>query len=52
MDKFKIKIKYKKGPTKDTAEDFLRMIVEKDIKVVVMLTQIYEGEPPIVNLIQ
>jgi hypothetical protein len=24
--------------------------VEKDIKAVLMLTQIYEGEPPMVNL--
>ncbi|CAF0806750.1 unnamed protein product [Brachionus calyciflorus] len=37
------------GPTKDTAEDFLRMIVEKEIKIVVMLTKIYEGDPPILK---
>lgn len=38
------------GPTKETASDFLRMILEKDIKAVLMLTQIYEGEPPMVTL--
>ena len=36
------------GPTKETAADFFRMIFEKKIKVVVMLTQIYEGDPPVV----
>lgn len=37
------------GPTKDTTEDFLRMVVEKNVKVIIMLTKIYEGDPPIVT---
>jgi protein tyrosine phosphatase len=37
------------GPTKETAADFFRMIFENDIKVIVMLTQIYEGDPPMVR---
>lgn len=39
------------GPTKETASDFLRMLSEKEIKVVVMLTQIYEGDPPLVIIL-
>ncbi len=37
------------GATKETAGDFLRMIIEKGVKIVVMLTQIYEGEPLVVS---
>ncbi|RNA36848.1 receptor-type tyrosine- phosphatase epsilon isoform X3 [Brachionus plicatilis] len=37
------------GPTKDTTEDFLRMVVEKNVKIIVMLTKIYEGDPPILK---
>lgn len=36
------------GPTRDTASDFLRMLVEKEVKIIVMLTQVYEGDPPMV----
>ena len=40
------------GPTKDTCVDFLRMIYEKDVKQVIMLTQLYEGDPPMVSEVQ
>ena len=39
------------GPTRETASDFLRMLVEKEVKVIVMLTQVYEGEPPMVKIV-
>lgn len=32
------------GATKATAADFLRMIVEKEVTIVVMLTQVHEGD--------
>jgi protein tyrosine phosphatase len=37
------------GPTQETVFDFLRMIYEHKVKAVVMLTKIFEEEPPVMK---